>query len=322
MTADLNKCNRLAIFAFYNLKGEVLDYVVSYLTFLQEVCSKVVFVADSEVAQKELLKIKPYVCASLCQRHGEYDFGSYKRGINYCKEQDMLDDIDDLILCNDSCYCVDSFETSFDIMAKKQCDFWAMNLSKEAQPHLQSFFLVFKKSVFSNNSFFDYFNKVGHQEDFLKVVYSYEIPLKSFFEDLGFKADYIFAVDSDTTNPTFYPVLSMKANVPLVKRKIFLDREYLLLSTPIIYTLWYIRTHYPKAFKDIVSSFAGVNFYKLVLMNSYIQISPKIEKLKARILSFMKILGRFIYRKDVSKRGTVKHRIFKFPVLIYKKCGK
>ena len=48
---------RLAVFAFYNEKGLINDYVVTYLKYLREVCSNIIFVADNEPNVKELSKI-------------------------------------------------------------------------------------------------------------------------------------------------------------------------------------------------------------------------------------------------------------------------
>ena len=54
--------------------------------------------------ESELNKVKDYTIKAIGERHGEYDFGSYKRGYIYAKENNILENYDYLILCNDSVY--------------------------------------------------------------------------------------------------------------------------------------------------------------------------------------------------------------------------
>lgn len=59
-------------------------------------------------------------------RHGEYDFGSYKRGEAWARQAGWLDEVDDLILCNDSCFGpVGSFAPMFERMEARHLDFGA-----------------------------------------------------------------------------------------------------------------------------------------------------------------------------------------------------
>ena len=88
---------RLAIFAFYNEKCLINDYVVTYLKYLKEVSDNIIFVADNEPNVKELSKIYPLVSHIESYHHGEYDFGSYKIGFKYAKEHYLLDDVDEII---------------------------------------------------------------------------------------------------------------------------------------------------------------------------------------------------------------------------------
>ena len=182
---------RLAIFAFYNEKGLINDYVVTYLKYLKEVSDSIIFVADNEPNVKDLSKIFQLVSHIESYHHGEYDFGSYKIGFRYAKEHYLLDDVDEIILCNDSCFCVDSLKPAFDKMSTKPCDFWSMTASNEYEPHLQSFFLVVKKKLFNSEVFSNYLDNVKHLDSFLEIVNTYEIPLKKTFEKKDLKVLHI-----------------------------------------------------------------------------------------------------------------------------------
>lgn len=289
---------RLAIFAFYNGKGLINDYVVTYLEYLKEVSDSIIFVADNEPNIKELSKIYPLVSHIESYHHGEYDFGSYKIGFKYAKEHYLLDDVDEIILCNDSCFCVDSLKPAFDKMGTKSCDFWSMTASNEYEPHLQSFFLVVKKKLFNSEVFSNYLDNVKHLDSFLEIVNTYEIPLKKNFEKEGFKsASYIKAPKKN--NPTFFPIKCVKAKMPLIKRKIFV--ESYACKHSLIYVILYLRFKYNKTYKEILS------YYQV---KTLIPVWFKFFKPKIR---------NFFFRIEVSSKGTTKIRVLTIPIFILKK---
>lgn len=288
---------RLAIFAFYNGKGLINDYVVTYLEYLKEVSDSIIFVADNEPNIKELSKIYPLVSHIESYHHGEYDFGSYKIGFKYAKEHYLLDDVDEIILCNDSCFCVDSLKPAFDKMGTKSCDFWSMTASNEYEPHLQSFFLVVKKKLFNSEVFSNYLDNVKHLDSFLEIVNTYEIPLKKNFEKEGFKsASYIKAPKKN--NPTFFPIKCVKAKMPLIKRKIFV--ESYACKHSLIYVILYLRFKYNKTYKEILS------YYQV---KTLIHVWFKFFKPKIR---------NFFFRIEVSSKGTTKIRVLTIPIFILK----
>ena len=289
---------RLAIFAFYNGKGLINDYVVTYLEYLKEVSDSIIFVADNEPNIKELSKIYPLVSHIESYHHGEYDFGSYKIGFKYAKEHYLLDDVDEIILCNDSCFCVDSLKPAFDKMATNSCDFWSMTASNEYEPHLQSFFLVVKKKLFNSEVFSNYLDNVKHLDSFLEIVNTYEIPLKMTFEKEGFKsASYIKAPKKN--NPTFFPIKCIKVKMPLIKRKIF--TESYACKESLLEVILYLKIKHNAKYKDILNYFN---------VNSLVPTWFKFFKPKFFAL---------LFRIEVSSKGLVKIRILNIPFIIFKR---
>lgn len=288
---------RLAIFAFYNGKGLINDYVVTYLEYLKEVSDSIIFVADNEPNIKELSKIYPLVSHIESYHHGEYDFGSYKIGFNYAKEHYLLDDVDEIILCNDSCFCVDSLKPAFDKMDTKSCDFWSMTASNEYELHLQSFFLVVKKNLFSSELFSNYLNNVKHLDNFLEIVKTYEIPLKKTFEQKGYKGN-SFIIAPEKFNPTFFPIKCMKAKMPLVKRKIFTESH--ACKESLLKVIFILLLTHRNAYKEIL------NFYKV---KTLVPVWFKFFKPKIR---------NFFFRIEVSSKGTTKIRVLTIPIFILK----
>ena len=126
----------MAIFAGYDKDGIVDDYVIYYLKELKKVAD-IVFVYDNTFFKEELDKVKNLTIHQICEKHGEYDFGSYKRGFLWAKEQDILNKYDSLVFCNDSVYgpfypleqIFNKFENDRDV------DFWGMFF--EGNPNLK-----------------------------------------------------------------------------------------------------------------------------------------------------------------------------------------
>ena len=78
-----------AIYAGYSEDGTISDYVITYLKKLKEIAPNIVFVTDNQMSKRDLNKIRPYVNHIIAYRHGEYDWGSFKRGYNWLMSQNL-----------------------------------------------------------------------------------------------------------------------------------------------------------------------------------------------------------------------------------------
>ena len=132
---------RLFLFAGYDKDGIIDDALVHYARAVSEF-GDIVLCMDSDCPTSEMGKLKKYTLHTIATRHGEYDFGSYKRGYMWLSEHGILDKCDELLLCNDSCYGpLRPFKEVFNTMSKKDCDFWGLLSNTENQYRLQSYFL-------------------------------------------------------------------------------------------------------------------------------------------------------------------------------------
>lgn len=281
---------RLVLFASFDKDGLVRNYVVSYLRKLKAVAERIVFVADNTAEQTERDKLNGLADIAIFQPHGEYDFGSYKRGLTAARESGLLNDCDELILCNDSCFAVGGFERAFDEMGKRDCDFWAMTSNREVESHLQSYFLVFKKPVFENAAFVAFFDAVKKQKNVRDVVLNYEIPLQNVLEKQGFKGDALLPAKTEG-NPIMYP-LDMLDGGFLVKRKVFELAGFSRQS--VRKTLARIKAADKQAFADI-TDYCG---------------TPRAVLRRLRFKSFCN----FLFRKKKTRSGGVIVKVCKIPV--------
>lgn len=227
---------KVAIFAHYDKNNIIQEYVIYYLKELRKVADIVVFVSDSDLPEYETNKITAIVHKIIARHHGEYDFGSYKRGYKYLDENNMLC-CEELILANDSCIgplC--SFSIIWDSMNKLECDFWGMNSNDiNVFPHIQSFFIVFKNNVFKSKLFKDFMCGIKKLDTKDEIIQKYEIGLSKLLVANGYKmASYLkFANGETAISELVYPDIL----VPLVKTSLL--RNLSLVMT--LCVLWYLK---------------------------------------------------------------------------------
>ena len=215
---------RIAIFAHYDRQSIIDDYVVIYLESLKESVDKIIFVSDCILSADELKKIDHVVFHTICEEHGEYDFGSYKRGIFFI--ENSLENYDELIILNDSCYLISSLEPIFKEMAiRRGCDFWGLSQNQDCYPeHVQSYFLVFNKKVFTSEAFLDFFHSIKKEKNKSSVILNYEIGLTTKLVEAGYiKDSFIKKIfkHNPTCSENFFSEL-VPAGFPLIKIELLL----------------------------------------------------------------------------------------------------
>lgn len=216
---------RLCVFAHWDKDNIVDDYVIYYLNALKDVADTIIFVSDCNLSEDEKSKLTGIADYVLAEKHGEYDFGSYKRGFFFAKERNL--EFDELIFANDSVFGpIYSLVHVFDKMKKKKCDFWGLMKNRfgiirepkinvaRFEPHVHSYFILLKKQVFESNVFVNFMQNVKQEPDKESIVTKYEVGLSRELSANGFKYDVCFKQYGHTNN-----VLSAKWNKLITKYK-------------------------------------------------------------------------------------------------------
>lgn len=220
---------RTAIYATHAKDGRVAQRDVLYLRGLGEVCDNIIVVASSPLFPDEPVKLRGIVSEVVCRVHGGYDFGSYRIGLEIARNRGWLDPeaCRELIFANASCYApVRPFSEMFDAMERRRkAHFWGLtfNAQRSGQPHLQSFFLVFRSPVIDAKAIDAFFSERPMHATRNEAIKLFELQLTDFLRQRGFKPE-AFARQIFPRmlklNPTTRPLdLILRHKSPLVKVK-------------------------------------------------------------------------------------------------------
>jgi rhamnosyltransferase len=174
---------RLALFAHYDAGGRVRRFIEHHLGELRTVCDQIAFVSTAPLSAKELEKVAPYCATAKTKANFGFDFGMWRDAL----EGVDLEEWDEVIVTNSSIFGpVYPLRDVFERMDRVECDAWGMTDNLEIAWHLQSYFLVFRKSVLRAPVFRQFFRGILPYTDKDQLIRSYEVGLSRLLLDQGF----------------------------------------------------------------------------------------------------------------------------------------
>jgi len=217
---------RLFLFAAFDPKsidnGIIDDCTVIYLRELSKL-GDIVYFQDNDVAESELKKIASLVLFANAKRHGEYDFGSYKRAFIYARDNKLLDNYDYLYLVNDSVYGpFFPLLPHLENMEADNADTVGMIYSTRKKPHyFQSWFVGMSKKVSTSEWFEAFITSVVKQKTKGGTINAYEHGFSELCRQkaLRFKSAYtLLPLEPSTHRGTKY---YFRKGFPFIKKKSF-----------------------------------------------------------------------------------------------------
>lgn len=198
--------NRAVIFAHYDKDSVIDDYVIFYLKELRKSVQKIIFVSCNNLCQEECEKLQNLADIVITETHNEYDFGSYKRGFQ-ALQAECLEKFDEIIFVNDSCYGpLYPVSEIFNTMEESPCDFWGITKNKYGingkTPHIQSYFIAFRKRVFTSSEFINFINNIKELPSKNRIIEDYEIGLSQMLYSNNFKDSVYIKAYHNTSNIT------------------------------------------------------------------------------------------------------------------------
>lgn len=277
---------RICVFAHWDKDNQIDEYVIYYLQALKRVVNSIIFVSDCDLPTIEIEKITSITTTVLANKHGEYDFGSYKRGINYILKNHLP--FDEILLVNDSCYGpFYPLENIFKKMSTKKCDYWGLtknsygikkqnNINVAAwDPHIQSYFLLLKSQVINSKKFLEFINNIKIEDNKTDIIINYEIGLTKLLTSCGFKSAIYIDKYSHTENclASKWKKLIIKYKFPFIKTSIIKNGLFVLgevkdwrevINSISDYPIEYIEQNAHKQLNLMQNLYKDMNLYRKI----------------------------------------------------------
>lgn len=216
---DIFAETRTAVIAQWSADGVIAPYLIYYLRKLREEGWKIILTCG------ELPRVDspwPELCDAVIARTcSGYDFTSWKAAFEvfpslYCCKE---------VLCtNDSLFGpVNPLSFVHTIMNDVPCDFWGLVESREKRPHLQSYYLLFRKQTIRHPAFAVFWSAVDRSGEKFDAVLRYEVTLSSWLTLHGLRAGAFVpatALPQTNINPShyFWKQLLLLYKAPFIKR--------------------------------------------------------------------------------------------------------
>ena len=148
----MSKNKRLFLFAGYDTDGVIDDAMILYIRALAK-HGDIVFCMDSNAKKTEVSKLKNFVIYAMAKRHGEYDFGSYKRAYQYARDKKILNNYDHIYLVNDSVFgpLFDIKQTLLNMESTKTDATGMVVAAHKTHRYMESWFVRVNKKIFLIN---------------------------------------------------------------------------------------------------------------------------------------------------------------------------
>ncbi len=251
---------RVCLFAGYDAQGLVDDYVVEYVRELSRFAD-VYYLCDGFLEPDEMAKLQPLTKGAWAVRHAAYDFGSWSMLARTLVGWDVLEQYDELLLVNDSCYLLRPLDDVFATMSERDCDWWGLQATKglaatAAAPsnsftepipidevrdrllptydddeiydfHVGSYFLAYRRAVTSDHHFRRLLDSVHRQRSKFSIIAKYEVGLTRFLTGKGYRLDtYVDALYPDQPIFTEWYFELLEQGFPLLKKFLLYRNTY------------------------------------------------------------------------------------------------
>lgn len=237
----MKNINRMGVFIFYDVSGVVDQYVNVLLDSMHTILQKLVIIVNGRIRDEEYPKLEKYSQDIFIRENVGFDAGGYKDAFTEFLSPQELMHYDEIVLFNDTFYGpLYSWIDVFNIMEKEQIDFWGLSRHPGGETqgeiivqHIQSFFLVCRKSLFESENWKKFWNCLEYPENVREAISNFEIRFSEYFTQNGFECKAFTDLQSISfeydTNPylKYSYELIKYARFPIIKKKVFSLRYFL-----------------------------------------------------------------------------------------------
>lgn len=334
----MDACSRLAIFQCSDRQGIIDDYIPYLLNDLKENLTRLVIVVNGKLTAEGRKKLTALTDEVFVRENKGFDAAAWKCAMTEYLGWDEVDKYDELVLLNDTFFGpFYPFKEVFQKMEKRDVDFWGLtahgaikndpfanNPYHHWPAHLQSYFLVIRKTMHTSFNFKQYWEKQPIFKSFEELVGKNETVFTKWFSDKGFTWDsYINMKDMDVNGSinhyAFNPLELIKRGCPIFKRKPLSESLRLKLEYDngegVPAALNYIQTHYDYDIKIIWENILRVYnitdiYHSLrlnyIIDNEYAACQTKVDAIIVLHITYTDKLDRYIpYIKNIPQNYPV-----------------
>jgi lipopolysaccharide biosynthesis protein len=185
------------VYSHFDKNNKIQPYVLDALKNIKKCGLNIILVSTSDIiAQDDLLATKKYADIITTRENIGYDFGSYKLGIKFLTENQIL--FNQILITNDSV-----FGPIFDIGPflenSKSFDLYGLTDSIDYFYHIQSYFIIYNEKVLKSPYFMKFWDSVELIDSTIhnfknKIIQEYEVGGTQYFIDNGFKVGVEFGI--------------------------------------------------------------------------------------------------------------------------------
>lgn len=214
---------RLCIFCFFDREG-IVDKSVEYLLDeLRGNSDRLLIVVNGSIQTDGKKILETYSKDVVVRENIGYDAGAYKFAMFKYMKIEEIRRYDELILCNDTFIGpFVPFKGIFDMMEKRKCDWWGINgVDWKFMPVIQSYFLVFNKSIIQDDKFLEYWEQnIDEYTCCLEDVYAqFETGLFYYLTQVEKRKYSVYMPENNCNIYTSVSVSIKKYGIPLIKKK-------------------------------------------------------------------------------------------------------
>ena len=210
----------------------VPESTLIWVEALQAISDQLLLVFDNPAPRGIPTSWKTQYCQVLFGQHREYDFGSYKRGLQRAEQLQWLESATHVLFCNDSVYGpLADLAPVIAPMLERDDEAWGLTESHQLTPHLQSFFLLLGASVLKCPGVRGVFEAVEQQPHRQAVIEHYELGLSQALLRQGIELKALLPAHPQRRsltgepmfNPTAWPLTTSELGLPVLKKKALQD---------------------------------------------------------------------------------------------------
>lgn len=239
MILEKDNIKRYGIYVFFDKDGVVDKYNYFFLKEFRKKIDNLLIICNGEIekdGEEEFRKISD----EFIKRPNEgFDVTSYKLGIQL-KGYEFLNNFDEVLIFNSTVFGpLYPLNEMFDSMSTKDIDFWGITSFnatdfdpfgtikyKYIPEHIQSYFMVFRRSLFDTDDFRKFFDTLPKIKNYQEAIGFFEAIFTKHFSDLGYKWS-VYCSAEELIDYTYDPLrdypkkLIEEKRCPIIKRRSF-----------------------------------------------------------------------------------------------------